>query len=230
LRVANDASRHTPAPLGRREQKKLATRLELLTAGRRLFAARGLFEARIEDVAALAGVAKGTVYGYFRSKEELAHAVVTLGFLELQTEVRRTVGRAVSQAQCVGRIVDAHAAFFSDNPDLLRVFHQVRGALKFDRPEWRPLRRALSNHLSVLAEMLHETRTDGALRARSRLEASTLFGALSGVLSVKVSLSPRSVRPRLSRDERQGLVRLVLSMEGSPGAALRRPERHDTLM
>lgn len=44
---------------------------EILEAAAAVFAARGFRATRIDDVAAHAGVGKGTVYEYFRSKEEL---------------------------------------------------------------------------------------------------------------------------------------------------------------
>ncbi|HUK63923.1 MAG TPA: helix-turn-helix domain-containing protein, partial [Dongiaceae bacterium] len=53
----------TPGPpSGRREHRKHATRRELLIAGRRLFAERGLYDSRIEDLSRQAGIAKGTLY------------------------------------------------------------------------------------------------------------------------------------------------------------------------
>src|SRR5512134_631564 len=155
-----DPTRH--APPGRRALNKHLTRTELLDAARRLFAERGLYEARIEDLTAAAGIAKGTIYGYFRDKEELALAVVSLGFAELQQLVMERLGHEGTRAERIGRIARAHAEFFTRNPDLLRVFHQVRGVLKFNRPEWRPLRGALAAHLHVLADLLHEPARAGS--------------------------------------------------------------------
>src|SRR5216117_4446952 len=60
----------------RRERRKESRPSELLAAALELFVERGFAATRLEDVAARAGVSKGTLYLYFDSKEELFKAVV----------------------------------------------------------------------------------------------------------------------------------------------------------
>ncbi|MBC7414980.1 MAG: TetR/AcrR family transcriptional regulator [Herminiimonas sp.] len=57
-------------------RRKTARPQELLAAALDLFVERGFAATRLEDVAALAGVSKGTLYLYFANKEELFKAVV----------------------------------------------------------------------------------------------------------------------------------------------------------
>lgn len=68
------AAPHLPKP--RWERRKDARPQELLAAALRLFVERGYASTRLEDVARLAGVSKGTLYLYFDSKEALFKAVV----------------------------------------------------------------------------------------------------------------------------------------------------------
>lgn len=63
----------TPAP---RQRRKDARPQELLAAALELFVEKGFAATRSEEVAARAGVAKGTLYRYYPSKEELLKAVV----------------------------------------------------------------------------------------------------------------------------------------------------------
>jgi|SRR5262245_34461011 len=218
------------AQWGRRERNKHTTRTELLSAARKLFAERGLYEARIEDLTAAAGIAKGTIYGYFGSKEELAFAVVRLGFHELQVLVRERLRRNGTQGDRIARIVRAHVDFFARNPDLMRVFHQVRGVLKFNQPQWRPLRRALAGHIEVLADLLHEGQRLPGPRRRTLRQARAMFGAISGVLSVDASLAPGFRRPQLSREALRGIVLLTRAL-GAPPAPRRAesPMREHTM-
>ena len=58
------------------ERRKDARPQELLSAALDLFVERGYAAARLEDVAARAGVSKGTLYLYFNNKEELFKAVI----------------------------------------------------------------------------------------------------------------------------------------------------------
>jgi AcrR family transcriptional regulator len=71
--VAADAE--TPATPSRRRRKE-ARPQELLDAALALFVEKGFAATRSEEVAARAGVSKGTLYLYFPSKEELFKAVV----------------------------------------------------------------------------------------------------------------------------------------------------------
>lgn len=61
---------------GRRERRKEARPGELLDAALELFVEKGFAATRAEEVAARAGVSKGTLFLYFQSKEELFKAVV----------------------------------------------------------------------------------------------------------------------------------------------------------
>ena len=65
-----------PRPLPARQRRKEARPLELLDAALDLFVERGFAATRSEDVAARAGVSKGTLYLYYPSKEELLKAVI----------------------------------------------------------------------------------------------------------------------------------------------------------
>lgn len=63
------------------------TRQALVRAGLELFATQGFSATTVEQVAAAAGVAKGTVYNYFPSKEELALAGLVATLEGLQTDM-----------------------------------------------------------------------------------------------------------------------------------------------
>jgi TetR/AcrR family fatty acid metabolism transcriptional regulator len=183
------------APPGRRETKKTRTQLRLILAGRRLFSEVGLYEARIEDLAEIAGIAKGTLYLYFRNKDDLARAVIAAGYQELSVAIRDCASGEKSFPALLGRILRAYAHYFAENPDMMRIFHQARGMLKFDRPEWRGLRAPLRDHVAVLSETLRQVPSDLRRRDAARWNAAlTIFGSVSGVASVQTALAPRRAR------------------------------------
>ena len=74
--AASSSSHHTPAPGAKRERRKQARPGELLDAALDLFVEKGFAATRVEEVAARAGVSKGTLFLYFPSKDELFKAVV----------------------------------------------------------------------------------------------------------------------------------------------------------
>jgi AcrR family transcriptional regulator len=174
---------------GRRDRRKASTQRELLHAGRKLFSERGLYESRVEDLTRFAGVAKGTLYQYFHSKDELIQAVVAMGFAELASRIRQEASESRSVAGQAERIALAHYEFFTENPDLMRVFHQVRGLLKFDHRRWRVLRTTLLEHLKLIADMMAAAPSAAPLsRAQCSELAVRIFGAVSGIASVQASV------------------------------------------
>lgn len=80
-----------PAPLEnlpdhRRERRKEERPSELIAAAMALFVEKGFAATRLDDIAARAGVSKGTLYLYFSSKEELFKAVVRSGIVSALEE------------------------------------------------------------------------------------------------------------------------------------------------
>ena len=85
------------------ERRKEARPAEIVAAALQLFSDRGFAATRLEDVATVAGVSKGTVYLYFDSKEQLFEAVV-----------REAITPNIARAEA---LVDG---FEGPTPDLLR--------------------------------------------------------------------------------------------------------------
>jgi AcrR family transcriptional regulator len=67
--------------LSPRQRRKEARPAELMAAALELFVSKGFAATRLDDVAAHAGVAKGTLYLYFDSKEALFKAVIQQGIV-----------------------------------------------------------------------------------------------------------------------------------------------------
>jgi AcrR family transcriptional regulator len=72
-------------------RRKDARPEEITAAALTLFVERGYANTRLEDVAAIAGVSKGTLYLYFANKEELFKAVVREGLVSPIAEVRGVI-------------------------------------------------------------------------------------------------------------------------------------------
>jgi AcrR family transcriptional regulator len=123
------------------EEKRKA----VLSAAAKLFAQRPFHEVRLDDVAALARVGKGTLYIYFKSKEDLYISLIRDGF-------RGLVGRLNAQIESAPKATDAwetlaliireFVGWATQHPqlfDLMRAAQAGRGPDK----ELRETRRAL---------------------------------------------------------------------------------------
>lgn len=130
-------SRRKPAgPRWRRRKDERPA--EIVAAALDVFAARGFAASRLDDVAARAGISKGTLYLYFRSKDELFKAVVRETLLPnialaeariatadgptaelLMGVLRGLVGVAGTRLGAIPKLIIAEAGNF---PDLARFY------------------------------------------------------------------------------------------------------------
>jgi AcrR family transcriptional regulator len=92
---------------------------KILTAAAQLFATHRFHEARMEDIAAVAEVGKGTLYRYFKDKEELYTALLVRAGERLSGRLRAEVDRGEGPRRQLVAIVRALLGFFEDNPYLL---------------------------------------------------------------------------------------------------------------
>lgn len=76
MQVPSPSPPSVAAPKRQRTRRKEARPAEILHAAMALWSERGFAATRLEDVASAAGVAKGTIYLYFRSKEALFEAAL----------------------------------------------------------------------------------------------------------------------------------------------------------
>ncbi len=114
---------------------------ELLEAAAKVFVARGYAAARLDDVATMAGVSKGTLYLYYAGKEELFKAVVRMMILPVIEQFRTRVEQATGCSadlladvlhcwwSCfnkpqIGGIIKLVVSESSNFPEVARFFHE----------------------------------------------------------------------------------------------------------
>jgi AcrR family transcriptional regulator len=85
--------------------KTTSKRQEILEAASRIFAEKEFHQVLIDDVAARAGVGKGTVYRYFRTKEELYFETILQAFDGLSATLTAAVSAETSPSRKLERIV-----------------------------------------------------------------------------------------------------------------------------
>lgn len=90
-RLAAKPDTEVVVPMSKEKTQK-GRREDILRAALAAYGEKGIFNTRIEEVAAAAGIGKGTIYEYFRSKEDLLSAAVRYEMEELAEQIRRNIG------------------------------------------------------------------------------------------------------------------------------------------
>jgi TetR/AcrR family fatty acid metabolism transcriptional regulator len=150
----------------------------LLRAAIDTFAARGFFNAQVADVARAAGVAAGTVYLYFRGKDDLLISIFERTMKEAITDGRRSVGALTDPVARLREIARLHLGRLGRDRALAVVFQvELRQSTKFmERFSSTQLREYLGIIRSVIAD--GQARQVFRSQISPTLAAKLFFGAL----------------------------------------------------
>ena len=102
---------------------------QILDAARKVFAKKGFAATKVEDISSAAGIAKGTLYLYYRSKRDIYLAALRKGILALYEETRRNVDRAQSVQEKLRAFIFTRLHYFEENRNFFRIYHSDLGSL-----------------------------------------------------------------------------------------------------
>jgi TetR/AcrR family fatty acid metabolism transcriptional regulator len=173
----------TPAIARRARPVRLAPasapkRDAILRAATDVFADRGFFNAQVADVARAAGVAAGTVYLYFRSKDDLLVSIFEKTMREALAEGRAAVADLDEPRERLRRFARLHLARLGRDRNLAVVFQvELRQSTKFMERFSSTL---LRDYLGLIRAAIAEGQTAGAFRSdlKPTVAAKMFFGAL----------------------------------------------------
>ena len=154
---------------------------QIIEAAIRVFARNGYYNSRVSDIASEAGIASGTIYLYFKTKDEI---LVTL-FREKMTEwvahVRREIAGVGDPVAKIRRLVELHFTVLEANPALAEVVQvELRQGHKFFRGASA---HEVSAYFDLIGSVLDEGVAAGLLRNDLPVKVATkvLFGAMDQV-------------------------------------------------
>jgi AcrR family transcriptional regulator len=169
----------------------------------RLFATRPFHKVKLDDVAAEAGVGKGTLYIYFKSKEELYFWLLYDAFSRLVDELAGQVaGGELSARETLRRLVAGLVRFGFENPTM---FELARAAGPVTRdPRWESKRQELVN---LIAGAIRRGNEDGTFDdPHPEITALCVPGFMrSVVLFGPKSLDQETVKRQMIRFVEQGV-------------------------
>jgi TetR/AcrR family fatty acid metabolism transcriptional regulator len=166
--------RHSPSKQPTPAEKRDA----ILKAATQVFARRGFFQSQVADVARAAGIAAGTVYLYFRSKDELLVSIFERTMRETLAEGEATIGEVQDPEERLRRIARLHLERMGRDRDLAIVFQvELRQSTKFME---RFSSTYLRDYLGIIRDTFAEGQRTGAFRPgfNPTIAAKALFGAL----------------------------------------------------
>ncbi len=153
-------------------------RAMILRAATHVFARNGYFNSKVADIARAAEVADGTVYLYFKSKEEILHSIFDQNMAEAIAAGRKLIENLDDPREKLRRIAKLHLERLGADRDLAVVFQvELRGSTKF-MEEFSAA--GFAEYLALLRRTFEEGQRVGAFRKElnATVAAKILFGAL----------------------------------------------------
>jgi TetR/AcrR family fatty acid metabolism transcriptional regulator len=150
----------------------------ILKAATHVFAQRGFFNSQVADVARAAGVAAGTVYLYFRSKDDLLVSLFERTMKDAIAAGREALAGATDPRERLRRIARLHLERLGRDRDLAVVFQvELRQSTKFME---RFSSSYLREYLGLIRDAVEAGQAAGIFRAEvsATTAAKILFGAL----------------------------------------------------
>src|SRR5579872_3964309 len=98
---------------------------KILVAAARLFASQHFHEVRMEDIAAAAEVGKGTLYRYFKDKEELYAALLDQAAEQMSQRLCECAATPGTPRQRLEAILSAYLQYFGERPHLFDLIQRA---------------------------------------------------------------------------------------------------------
>src|SRR5262249_36624752 len=150
----------------------------ILGSAMRVFASEGFFGAQVSDIAEGAGLADGTIYLYFKSKDDILISLFEEQMEKVNSVLTSAMAGAATADAKLRSFIQAYMGLVSENRHAAEVITiELRQSAKFMK-EYRNPR--FAEFLKALAAVIDEGQRSGSFRADvpAPVAARALFGAL----------------------------------------------------
>ena len=156
-------------------------RERILRAAIKVFARKGFYATRVSEIAKAAGVADGTIYLYFKNKDDVLVSIFEDRITKLIAVLRAEVEKAGAFEDKLRRVVELQLGLLEGQRDLAEVVTvNLRQSSRLLKQYAQPL---FTEYLEIIAGVIAEGQRDGLVRddVSPRVVARALWGALDGV-------------------------------------------------
>src|SRR5450759_803194 len=131
-------------------------------AAMRVVTRKGYDHVTVQDIADEAGIAKGTVYLYFKSREDIFEKTMSFSFEELREGIREAIARGGTFGESVERVVQVQLDYFEQRQEFFRLYLAMA-----EPPGERRLRKhaCYRTNIAQLASMVEAATARGEVRA-----------------------------------------------------------------
>lgn len=148
-----------------------------------MFAHNGYFNSKVSDIAGQAGIADGTVYLYFKSKDEILHSIFDRAMAEFIAEGKKELAVIDEPKAKLTRIAELHLEKLGADRDLAVVFQvELRGSTKFMQ-EFSAA--GFAEYLDIIRQTIESGQRSGDFRSDIKpiVAAKIFYGGLDEMVT-----------------------------------------------
>ena len=153
-------------------------RKKIIQAATKVFARHGFYHSKVSEIAKEAEVADGTIYLYFKNKDDLLISIFEESMDQMLNLVRGEIEKELDPLAKLRRLVHLHMSMMEKNPRLAEVIQvELRQSSKFMK-EYQNVK--FLAYLQVIAEVIEEGQREGLIHKEvsPAVFKRMLFGAL----------------------------------------------------
>jgi TetR/AcrR family fatty acid metabolism transcriptional regulator len=151
---------------------------KILQAAIKVFSEKGFYNSRVSEIAKEANVADGTIYLYFKNKDDILISLFEEEFGKVVRNMRTELAREKDALQKIKRFAITHLSIVSHHPHLAEVMGvEVRQSTKFMKEY---VNQPFIEYLNIIRSVVIEGQETGLLRKdlTPGVMKRALFGAL----------------------------------------------------
>lgn len=202
----------TASRLERRDREKLARRNDILRAAREIFATRGYRDATLDEIAQRAAFAKGTLYNYFQSKEQIFDQILDSVLAEVIALSADALRGGDSLREKLRRHARALIMYFKANEDFLKIVAREMNRMLFDnqRAEVEQIRARVMRIHAALKRVLEVEMKHHRVRNVNPDVLAHLFSEMIHIRTIRCLFVPKGMESLDPEKEAEFLVDLFL--------------------
>jgi AcrR family transcriptional regulator len=176
---------HSKKEIGSRKGREyLARRAEILRAAEKLFAEKGFHGTTMLDLAKLSEFSVGTLYNFFKTKEEVYYTLLIEKLDLFQSKLDTKVNQHPPGVDQILALIEASIQFFEENQNFFRIFIQERSTVESSvgATAGKELRKRYLSYIDLVAKVMTKAIEKGDIQKCNPLEvAYSLVGILDSL-------------------------------------------------
>ncbi len=169
------------AKLSRKEQEKLARKKDILDTAAVLFSEKDFHEVTVDEIAGRVGLYKGTIYLYFKNKDDIFFTIVKEKTQTLFSRLKSAMEGDTTYLERLEKVIRSYLLFFEEHKSFFKIVHSEKSRIATQVKDRLKKHMLQSFHASVslLQNFIEEGQDQGILKDFSSL---TLTKALRGLM------------------------------------------------